>query len=384
MPDVPPPGDPLPAAPLPGDPFRSARERLERGDYGLALRSLEPLVASYPPATAEGAQLQLLMATAWMGQGESGRAMACCRQVKRCSDAGLRAQARDLLAVLEAPALERPRHWSLTLPDLGEAEPVAGRLQQLASRRRQRRPSPAPAPPVGPTRPPLGFAAVALALLLLTVLLGGCGAVHAELRFQGPGRLQVGQRLERDPTTAASPWEQALLASLRQAGLHSAGPERPGVDHLVGPVLPAAAALEQLGQSIAEAGRLAALELPPPRLEWREANWLVGVRQQLVIAVDLRGADPLPGADFSLDLSPLGPAAVHRATPRPAVSLRHQGGHGVRWPLALGAENLLEVRCWRWSPLGLGGLAIGIALLLALLLARLRQQLGFGLPQLPA
>jgi hypothetical protein len=369
----------LPAA----DPFREARQRLERGDYGQVLRNLEPLVATYPPATADGAQLQLLMATAWMGQGNSVRAMACCRQVKRCSDATLRAQARDLLAVLEAPALERPRHWSLTLPDLGEAEPVAGRLQQLASqRRRQRQPSPPPAPPVGPTRPPLGFAALALILLLLTVLLGSCGTVHAEIQFQAPGRLQVGQRLERDPATAPSPWEQALLASLRQAGLRPAGPQRPGVDHLVSPVLPAAAALQQLGETITEAARLAGLELPPPRLGWQERNWLVGVRQHLEIDVDLRAADPLPGAAFSLDLSPLGPGAVRLATPESTVPL--ESGAGVRWPLRLGADNRLEVRCWRWNPLGLGAFAIGIALLVVLLVARLRQQLGFGLPQLPA
>ncbi|WP_225867515.1 DUF3153 domain-containing protein [Cyanobium sp. NIES-981] len=365
------------------DPFREARQRLERGDYGQVLRSLEPLVASYPPASPDGAQLQLLMATAWMGQGNTVRAMACCRQVKRCSDATLRAQARDLLEVLEAPALERPRHWSLTLPDLGEAEPVAGRLQQLASRRRrQRRPPPPPPPPVGPTRPPLGFAAVALALLLLTVLLGGCGAVHAELTFHSPGRLQVGERLVRDPAAVATPWEQALLEALRQAGLRPTAPERPGVDHLVGPVLPAGAALQQLGETITEAGRLAGLDLPAPRLQWEERNWLVGVRQHLVIGVDLRRADPLPGADFSLDLSPLAPAAVRLATPRSAVPLAVD--RGVRWPLQLGADNRLDVHCWRWNPLGLGALAIGVALLLALLLARLRQQLGFGLPQLPA
>ena len=41
----------------------------------------------------------------------------------------MRAQAQDLLSVLEAPALERPRDWSITLPDLGSAEAMGGQMQ---------------------------------------------------------------------------------------------------------------------------------------------------------------------------------------------------------------------------------------------------------------
>jgi hypothetical protein len=46
--------------------------------------------------------------------------------------------------------------------------------------------------------------------------------------------------------------------------------------------------------------------------------------------------------------------------------------------------NRLELRCWRWSPLGLGGCVIALILPLVLGLQRLRRQLGFGLPELPA
>lgn len=364
------------------DPCAGARRCLERGDYGQALRALEPLVSSFPPATAEGAQIQLLMATAWMGQGNALRAAACCRQVKRCSDATLRAQAKDLLEVLEAPALERPRRWSITLPELGEAESVTGRLQQVARSRRAQRPPPPPAPPVGPTRAPLGFGALVLVLLLISLLLGGCGAVHAELHFHGPGRLQVGQRLERGPTAVATPWEQGLLQALQQAGLRPEGSSEPGHDHLQGATMPAVQALELLAANLGDAARLAGVELPAPELLWQERNWLVGVQQRLSVAVDLRGADPVPGAAFSLDLEPLQLAAIRQASPESARALPAAGG--VRWPLRLGADNHLELACWRWSPLGLGAGLILLALGLVSALGRLRQQLGFGLPQLPA
>ena len=371
------------------DPLAPARLALEQGDYGLVLAQLEPLSAAYPPATSIGAQLQLLMATALMGQGNSVRAMACCRQAKRCADPTLRAQARDLLTVLEAPALERPRHWSLTLPDLGETEPLAGRLQQIARRRRARQtPAPPPAPPVGPTRAPVGFAVLVLSLLLLGLLLGGCVQIHAELQFGAPGRLQLVEELSPPPGHPASGWQRQFAASLRQMGLRSEGPGPTGgaanwaQERLAGPMQPAAATLELLEESLVEAGRLAGATIPPPTLRWRERNWLVGVRQELGVQLDLRSVEPVPGLAASMDLRPLRQRAVRLATPEPVHPLGD--GSGLRWPLRLGSLNQLQLRCWRWSPLGLGAVAVGLLLALALTLASLRQRLGFGWPQLPA
>jgi len=326
-----------------------------------------------------------------MGQGNSVRAMACCRQVKRCADPTLRAQARDLLTVLEAPALERPRHWSLTLPELGEAEPLAGRLQQIArSRRRRQSAPPPPAPPVGPTRAPLGFAALVLSLLLLGLLLGGCVQIRAELHFGAPGRLQLVEELSPPPGHPASGWQRQFSAALRQLGLRPEAASRdramPGtaLERLAGAMQPAGATLGLLQESLVAAGRLAGAELPAPALHWQERNWLVGVRQELALELDLRAVEPVPGLAVSLDLVPLRQRAVRLASPEP-VRPRGDGDRTrLRWPLRPGALNRLQLSCWRWSALGLG--AVGVVLLLAvvLALASLRQRLGFGWPQLPA
>jgi hypothetical protein len=371
------------------DPLAKASSALERGDYGQVLSLLEPLSATYPPATNTGAQLQLLMATALMGQGNTVRAMVCCRQVKRCADPTLRAQARDLLTVLEAPALERPRHWSLTLPDLGDAEPLAGRLQQIArSRRARATPPPPPAPPVGPTRAPLGFAVLALCLLLLGLLLGGCVQIRAELHFGAPGRLQLVEELSPPPGHPASGWQRQFATSLRQLGLRAEPPSRgiPGtaLERLAGPMQPASDTLKLLEDSLLEAGRLAGIAMPAPSLRWRERNWLVGVRQELSLDLDLRGAEAVPGLAASVDLQPLRQRAVRLATPEPVQPLAREDRPSLRWPLQLGALNQLQLSCWRWSPLGLGAVAVALLLVLVLVLAGLRQRLGFGWPQLPA
>lgn len=374
------------------DPFAPARIALERGDYGVVLGLLEPLVQTFPPATAQGADLQLLMATAWMGMGNSGRAMVCCRQVLRCRDAGLRAQAKDLLAVLEAPALERPREWSITLPPLGEAEPIAGRMKQWAQGRRSKKSSDPPPPPVGLTQTPLGFGfVVVVVLLLLGVLLGGCVDIHAQVRFAGPGRLQLAYQLDHDRSTSP-PWQRQFSQVLRRSGFQRAkgdtasNPDRQS-QSLQAPVMAAGEALALLRSNLESAAQLAGIHLPMAELSLKERNWLVGVHQQFLMVVDLRSVQPMAGVNLSIDLAPVRRGAVQRAEPDGVLIQRSAGERrsaGVSWPIHFGALNQLELQCWRWSPLGLGALGIMLTLVVVLALQRLRLNLGFGLPQLPA
>lgn len=358
-----------------------ARVLLERGDYGLVLRTLEPLAERHAPGSLIGAELRLQLATALIGQGRSEEAFHWCGGLQACADPDLRARARELRQILEAPALERPRDWSLSLPDLGNAPPLETLAAASGAVRRSRRPEPPPPPPVGPTRAPLGFAALAgllLLLLLLASMLGGCVEVRTELRFAGPGRLQVSHEL-RSLSGTPGPWQQRLAARLAGAGFHAS--RSGGLTRLEGGVLPAEAALEELAASFREAAVLADLPLPLPSIDFHERNWLLGVRQHLSFSIDLRDLPPLPGLALSIDLHPLGQRGLDRA--EPLAPERSGPGH-LRWPLQPGQINTLSVHGWRWSPLGLGSMAIALLLPLVLLLQRLRRQLGFGLPELPA
>jgi hypothetical protein len=361
-----------------------ARAALERGDYGRCLTLLQPLAERHPAATAFGGSVRLLMATAQMGQGDSAAAAASCRSLRACRDATLRAMARDLQEVLEAPALQRPREWSMTLPSLGEMQPLEGEFKAMArSRRRRRLPEEPPPPPTGPTQAPLGFAVVAIALLLITVLLGGCVQLETSLKLPSPGRLQLTQT-SLSATGRPLPWQQQLAVALRQTPLRISANH--GRQTLTAPVLPAPDALALLGSSLQQGARLAGVSLPEPQLSLQERNWLLGVRQQLLLELDLRQLQPLPGLSLTVQLEPMRPRAVRLAEPLPAVasvSGRAQSPR-LRWSLQPGALNRLELSCWRWSRLGLGGLAIALLLVLVSGLQRLRLAAGFGLPQLPA
>ncbi|MCX5961364.1 MAG: DUF3153 domain-containing protein [Cyanobacteria bacterium] len=325
----------------------AAHQAIERGDYGRVVRLLEPLAEEHPALTAAGAELRLLLATALMGQGQSEAASAWCRSLRACQDPDLRARGKALQMVLEAPALQRPRDWSITLPDL----PVSGSLESLGATtrnlRRSRKADPPPPPPVGPTRAPLGFAALVVVALSLFLL--------------------------------ASPWQRRLGASLEREGFRSR--EASGATLLQSPVLPLDQARAALAASVQAASEAGGESVPAPRLEVRERNWLVGVDQRVWLDLDLRELPPLPAVDLSIGLESVRAAAVRHAEPE---TVQAAIGSRLIWPLRLGSLNRLELRCWRWSPLGLGGCAIALLLPLVLGLQRLRRQLGFGLPELPA
>ncbi|MCP9830204.1 DUF3153 domain-containing protein [Synechococcus sp. HJ21-Hayes] len=376
----------LPASEPVSDPsvdtlLEGPRRALECGEYGRCLQLLEPLAQAHGPSTRLGGTLRLLMATAQMGQGDSAAAAATCRSLRACRDATLRAQAKELQDVLEAPALERPREWSMTLPSLGEMQSLEGDFKAMARRRRRDKPAPPPPPPTGPTQAPWGFALVAVVLLALTALLGGCVQLETSLRFPAPGRLQLSQS-SLSATSRPLPWQQQLGRSLRDSPFHIQ--QREGLQTLQAPVLPAPQALALLKRSVNTAANLAGLELPDPVLQLQERNWLLGVRQTLQLAIDLRPVQALPGLELAINLEPMGAAAVRQAEPLAVAPKGPTGQRRLRWVLQPGALNRLEASSWRWSRLGVGAVGIALLLALALMLQQLRIRLGFGLPQLPA
>nr|WP_259737311.1 DUF3153 domain-containing protein [Synechococcus sp. CS-1329] len=367
------------------DVLAPARAAIERGEYGRCLRLLEPIVAAHAVTVPLGGRARMLMATALIGQGDSERAASCVRGLHGCADPELRRQARDLSLILEAPSLQRPENWSLTLPPIGAVESLQQRAMPLSqSRPGRRRAEDPPPPPVGPTRQPLGFALVVLAVLLLLMgLLGGCLRVETDLSLPAPGRLELSQSLT-STSGRWMPWQRQFASTLSaDADLSryklSLEPEQGRLSISSG-VVSAADATALLRRLALDAGELTGQALPAPDLNLQERNWLLGVHQQLGFELDLSQLQPLPGLSFQLRLRGLEPGAVRSAKPL-AVEARPGG---LNWPLQLGAINRLELRSWRWSRLGVGSLVIGLLLALSLVLQRLRRQAGFGWPELPS
>ena len=343
--------------------LRAAEAALERGDYGQCLAFLTPLAESHPLPDPEGARVRFLMITAWMGRGDDEQALSTCRLLSRSRDPDLRQQAKQLLAILESPSLARPERWSMRLPDLemsatGSASPV------VASRRRSRRPEPPPPPPTGPTRSPaIGFAALVAAVFLgLTLLLSGCMRVEADLSSHGADRLQLTWQIHND-SGQLLPWQQRVESQLkRDLPVWSIRHPRSGSEQISSDILSAGELQHAIDDLVGIVSETTGLPLPFPRIDLKERNWLIGIRQNLIVSLDPDSALDIPGLSLSLSLN-----------------------HGESRALIRSGESTrLELQHWRWSRLGLGSLAVLALLLLSAALQIRRRQLGFGFPELPS
>lgn len=352
--------------------LHQARVALERGDYGQVIRMLSP--------APQDPEALLLLATAQMGLGNSDAAVVICRRLRTCGDASLRAQARDLQQVLEAPSLKRPREWSLTLPELGASDAAMGRqLGRLSRQRRQQPPGPPP-PAVGPTQAPLGFAVLVSLLVLLALALGGCGEVQSELAVVGAGRLQISHQFESGTGVLPS-WQQHLSQQLQHQGWQQR--RRGERTVLMAPPLPSRLALAQLGASISAACHLAGLTLPPPQLELHSRNWVLAVDERIGLQLDLRELPDWATPQMTLILVGVRINDVSGAAPAAVEPLPGRSGPALQWTLQGGADNRLALHLWHWNPLGLGTVVVLALLVLSLVLQQLRRQLGYGLPELP-
>ncbi|NKB73369.1 MAG: DUF3153 domain-containing protein [Synechococcus sp. s2_metabat2_7] len=357
----------------------AAEAALERGDYGQCIALLEPLAEANPISDSRGAEIRMLMVTAWMGKGDENKALSTCRLLTRCKDPDLRIRARQLLDVLEAPSLARPANWSMQLPTL-EMDPRVGKRSKLFNRRKL--PPPPPSPPTGPTRAPAGFALLVIAVLVgLTLLLSGCVRITADLSLPGPDRVEMAWTID-SRSGLNLPWQDAFSRELRVMNLpwkiRNAGH---GHLEVKAPTQTSEDAAALLSQTVEAAGRTAGLSLPAPSLQLTERNWLVGLKQELLLELDLSALESLNELQIAVRLGEQ--ASLRSLQSSPAVASKNAKGELI-WPLRIGVQNRLQWSQWRWSRLGLGSLAILALLVLTASLQRLRLLMGFGYPELPS
>ena len=358
----------------------AAEAALERGDYGQCIALLEPLAEATPISDNQGAEIRMLLVTAWMGKGDESKALSTCRLLTRCKDPELKTRARQLLDVLEAPSLARPASWSMQLPTL-EMDPRVGKRPKLFNRRKLR--PPPPSPPTGPTRAPAaGFAVLVITVLIgLTLLLSGCVRITGDLSIPGPDRVEMAWTID-SRSGLKLPWQDAFSRELR--ALHLPWKIRnSGNGHLEVKAPPQnseeAAAL--LSQTVEAAGRSAGLVLPAPSLRLEERNWLVGLEQELLLELDLSALENLNELQIAVRLG--NQASMRRLESSPSMANKNAKGELI-WPLTIGRQNRLQWSQWRWSPLGLGSVVIVALLVLTASLQRLRLLMGFGYPELPS
>ena len=88
------------------------------------------------------------------------------------------------------------------------------------------------------------------------------------------------------------------------------------------------------------------------------------VQQKLELQWDLTAVKAVPGLELHLHLQPFAERSVQRARPEVA----QEGATRLDWQPQPAMTNRLVLRCWRWSALGLGAVAIAALLSLTVVL----------------
>lgn len=147
--------------------FKTAQQAFERGQYQNSITLLEAAGQQVLPASRQGGEAQLWLVNAYQAQGDVDKAIALCEAL--LVHPFVSKKARDLMYILKAPVLERPKEWLTEIPDLQRLEESGERDRYVRTRPKSAtRPAPpAPLDPAEVNQQDNQFIWVAIGILLL-------------------------------------------------------------------------------------------------------------------------------------------------------------------------------------------------------------------------
>jgi tetratricopeptide (TPR) repeat protein len=101
------------------DQVMTAGERaFERGRYAESIEWFEQALARSYPTARKGGEIQLWLVNAYQLMGENQEAIVRCEKLLLHPSPWIKQQAKNLLYILRAPVLQRPKEWMTEIPDL--------------------------------------------------------------------------------------------------------------------------------------------------------------------------------------------------------------------------------------------------------------------------
>ena len=360
--------------------LKLVQDALARGDYNQSLESLEVLAKDFPLSSKEGAEIRILMVTALTGQGEEAqaeKAVNICQELLTHQESTIRLEAKQLLSILKAPSLNRPRDWSLTIPTISKNSFLE--KQKIYSKQKTKEKVAHPA--TGPTKNlNKGFTILTISILIaLTILLSGCVKVTTQLQITGPNRINLEWLLE-SKSNQLLPWQIEFANSFKNLEPKiTTQTSEEGKQVINYSTVSSEKANELIKTAFYSASKSSNLAIESPELVLTEKNWLVGIDQILKVTINLKGLPTIPGLDLSILVNPKSKKIDFKSYPAKAI----QDGSILTWEIQQNSINTLTVHTWQWSRLGLGALGTMLIMTFSLLLQNIRLKIGLGFPELP-
>ena len=102
--------------------YQTGVRALENGKYRLSITQLESAKQLVAFSSKLGAEVQMLLVTAYQAAGEKKQAIALCQELITHPNLSIQQKAKDVLYIIQAPQLERPPEWMIEIPDLSDGE----------------------------------------------------------------------------------------------------------------------------------------------------------------------------------------------------------------------------------------------------------------------
>jgi tetratricopeptide (TPR) repeat protein len=99
--------------------YETGKLALENGQYREAVENLEQASVLLARNTRFAGEVDIWLVTAYEAAGRTDDAIALCQQLRRHPHYETKKQARQLIYILQAPKLQRPKEWMTEIPDLG-------------------------------------------------------------------------------------------------------------------------------------------------------------------------------------------------------------------------------------------------------------------------
>ena len=355
--------------------IKATEAALEKGDYSICIKIIDPLLLDFQAETEIGGQLRLLIVTAYMGKGDEQKAINICQTLIHNKEESIRQQAKQLLSILDAPHLPRPSNWSVEIPIL-EMEPSLKSSVSKAKKKREK----IYHPPTGPTKSlDFGFSIITLLIILLiTFLLSGCVDISTNLSVTGPDRLKIS--LDIDSNSGESiPWQMEFEENLSKKHSILKLQTHEDKQHFESPTIRFEEVNKLLQEIVLVASKASGFSINKPEIITNNKNWIIGTSQNFKIYFDLREIPKIPGLKLNIVINGIGNKNNFKTKP-----LDHTFNQGLTsFPIESGQINQLVISNCMWYQISVGIILIIALTLLSLSLQRLRLQMGFGFPELP-
>ncbi|MBR8827793.1 MAG: tetratricopeptide repeat protein [Gomphosphaeria aponina SAG 52.96 = DSM 107014] len=98
--------------------YQAGKKAFEGGQYQKSVAYLEAARKLISPNSRLGGEALMWLVSAYQAAGKSEEAIALCRELAVHPHPEIRQQGKNLLYILQAPRLKRPREWMSEIPDL--------------------------------------------------------------------------------------------------------------------------------------------------------------------------------------------------------------------------------------------------------------------------